>query len=162
MKHLTRNTRGEPRQRTWNAVAVLATVMAVAAMCSAQAMQKGISVELAPTSSAVPVPEADRQGALIVTVTDTGKLYLGITSVAPDALTEQLKEQVSRRTQSLYIKADARAPYASVVKVLDEARTAGVASVTLLTTQPKSAQAGTVLPEGIEIEMARRSQAATE
>jgi len=41
---------------------------------------------------------------------------------------------------------------------LDAAHTAGVAGVTLLTTQPKTTQVGTVaLPEGIEMELARRS-----
>jgi hypothetical protein len=65
--------------------------------------------------------------------------------------------------QSLYIKADARVPYASVVTVLHAAHTAGVVGVTLLTTQPKTPQAGTVvLPEGIEMELGRRQPAATE
>jgi hypothetical protein len=66
------------------------------------------------------------------------------------------------RTQNLYIKADARAPYACVVKVLDAARTAGVAGVTLLTTQPKATLAGTVVPpEGIAMELAPRSPTIT-
>jgi len=90
-------------------------------------------------------------------VTDTGILYFGIDSVTPDSLAEKLKGRPSR-TQNLYIKADARAPYACVVKVLDAARTASIVGVTLLTTQPKTTQAGTgVLPEGIEMELARRS-----
>jgi len=123
-------------------------------------MQKGISVELAPTSIAVPVPDADNQDALIITVTATGRLYFGIDSVTPDSLAEKLKGRPSRG-QNLYIKADARAPYASVVKVLDAARTAGVAGVTLLTTQPRTTQTGAVvLPEGIEMELTRRSPAA--
>jgi biopolymer transport protein ExbD len=90
-------------------------------------MQKGISVELAPTSSAVPVPGADNQDAVIITVTDSGKFYLGIDPVAPASLAEKLKARMSDRTQNLYIKADARAPYAYVVKVLDATRTAGIA-----------------------------------
>jgi biopolymer transport protein ExbD len=124
-------------------------------------MQKGISVELAPTNSAVPVPDADNQDALIIAVTDTGRLYLGIDPVTPGSLAEKLKGRLSHRTQSLYIKADARAPYACVVKVFDAARTAGVVGVTLLTTQLKTTQAGTaIFPEGIEMELARRSPAA--
>jgi biopolymer transport protein ExbD len=163
MKSLRGNNLGERKQRTWRIVlAVLATVVSAVAVFSAQTMQRGISVELAPTSSAVPVPEADKQDALIVSVTDTGALYLGIDSVTPDSLAAQLKDRLSRRTQGVYIKADARAPYASVVKVLDAARTAGVSAVTLLTNQPVAAQAGTAVPpQGIEMEMARRSPAAT-
>lgn len=138
------------------------TAVTVAPRSAAQTMQKGISVELAPTSSAVPVPDADQQNALIITVTDAGKLYFGIDAIMPDALVEKLKARPSHHTQTLYIKADARAPYASVVKVLDAAHTAGVAGVTLLTTQPKATQAGTVVPpEGIEMELARRSTPAT-
>jgi biopolymer transport protein ExbD len=108
------------------------------------------------------VPAADNHDAWIVTVTESGKLYFGIDPVAPDMLVEKLKDRQSRR-QNLYIKADARAPYASVVKVVDAARTAGVAGVTLLTIQPKTTQAGlVVLPEGIELELARRSPAAAQ
>jgi len=141
-------------------VALLAVVTtpSVAPQSTAQAMQKGISVELAPTSSAMPVPDADNPEALIITVTDTGKLYFGIEPVTTASLAEKLKGRLSHRTQNLYIKADARAPYACVVKVLDAARIADVAAVTLLTTQPKATQAGTVvLPEGIEMELTRRS-----
>lgn len=133
---------------------VLLTMMSAAPQSSAQAMQKGISVQLAPTSSAAPVPGADSKDALIITVTETGRLYFGIDPVTPDMLTEKLKARPSHHAQTLYIKADARAPYAYVVKVLDAAHTAGVAGVTLLTTQPRTPQAGTVmLPEGIEMEL---------
>jgi biopolymer transport protein ExbD len=146
------------KNRVWSvAFLVSVTAMSAAPQSSAQTMQKGISVELAPTSSAVPVPDADNQDALIITVTDTGRLYFGIDPVTPESLAEKLKDRPSRR-KNLYIKADARAPYACVVKALDAARTAGVAGVTLLTTQPRTTPAGTIiLPEGIEMELSRRS-----
>jgi biopolymer transport protein ExbD len=150
------------RNRVWSVVFLAGvTTMSAAPRSSAQALQKGISVELAPTSSAVPVPDADNPDSLIITVTDSGRLYFGIDSVTSDSLAEKLKGRLSHRAQNLYVKADARAPYRCVVKVLDAARTAGVAGVTLLTTQPKAPQVGTVMPpEGIEIELARRSPAA--
>jgi biopolymer transport protein ExbD len=123
-------------------------------------MQSGISVQLVPTSSAVPVPDADNSDALIVTVTDTGKFYLGVDPVAADSLAEKINGHGSSHTQNLYIKADARAPYASVVKVVDAAQSARVVSVTLLTTQTIATQAGAGrLPEGIEMELARHSPA---
>lgn len=147
-------------KNTIGSLTLLAVVAAATPVprSTAQAMQKGISVKLAPTSSAVPVPDADHQDALIITVTDSGKLYLGIDVVTPDTLLEKLKASPSHHTPTLYIKADARAPYASVVKVLDAAHSAGVAGVTLLTTQPQTSQAGTIAPpEGLEMELARRS-----
>jgi biopolymer transport protein ExbD len=145
-------------------VALLAvvTLLSAAPRSTAQAMQRGISVELAPTTSAVPVAGADNPDALIITVTDSGKFYFGIDLVTPSSLAEKLKGRLSNRTQNLYIKADARTPYACVVKILDAAHAAGVASVTLLTTQPAITQVGkVVLPEGIEMELARRSPGAT-
>lgn len=162
MNRIETNYLARTKRSVWSvAILVGVTMMLAAPRSRAQEMQKGISVELAPTSSAAPVPDADRQDALIVTVTESGKIYFGIDSVAPDSLAEELKDHNSR-TQMIYIKADARASYASVVKVVDAARSAGVTGVTLLTTQPKTTQAGPVLPEGIEIELARRTTAASQ
>ena len=161
MNSLNTNNLARLKNRVWGvALLVLLVMVSAVPRMSGQALQKGISVELASTNSAVPVPDADNPSALIVTVTNTGKLYFGIEPVAPDALAEKLKGRLSR-TQNLYIKADARAPYAFVVKVLDAARTADVAGVTLLTNQAKTMQAGpAVLPQGIEMELSRRSPAA--
>ena len=163
MNWLKRNDAARLKNRLWSvAFLIVAIALSMAPRSTAQAMQKGISVELASTSSAVPVPDADNQDAWIITVAKTGKLYFGIDMVTPNVLAEKLEARPSHHTQTLYIKADAKAPYACVVKVLDEAHTAGVADVTLLTTQPKATQAGTVVsPQGIEMELARRSPAAT-
>jgi len=154
---------GRPKRRAGNvANAAFVAVMFAGSMCSGQTLQKGISVELAPTGSAVAVPDADKPDALIVTVTDTGGLYFGIDPVSPDSLTAKIKGRVSQGTQNLYIKADARVSYSYVVKVLDAAHTAGVVTVTLLTTQPKPTRTGTIVPpEGIEVELARRAPAPT-
>jgi biopolymer transport protein ExbD len=157
MNWLKTNNSARVKNTIWTVAFVVVLIMTPGAVRSTgQALQKGISVELAPTSSAVPVPDADHQDSLIVTVTDRGRLYFGIEPVKPEALAATLEARPSHRTEILYIKADARAPYASVVKVLDAAHTAGVAGVTLLTSQPKMAAAGTAVPpEGIEMEMAR-------
>ncbi len=157
MSWLETNSLVTQKNRLWSvALLAIATTLSAAPRSTAQAMRKGISVELAPTSSAVPAPDADKAGALIITVTDAGKIYFGIDPVAAGSLAEKLKGRASDRAQNLYVKADARAPYACVVKVLDAARAAGVAGVTLLTTQPKTIPAGTVVPpEGIEMELTR-------
>lgn len=162
MSWLKTNSLAKLNNRVWSlALLVVVTTMSAAPRSNAQVMQKGISVQLAPTSSALPVPDADNPDAVIITVTDTGRIYFGIDPVTQESLAEKLKGRLAHRTQNLYIKADARVPYTYVVKVLDAALTAGVAGVTLLTTQPKTTQAGTVVfPEGIEMELARRSPAA--
>ncbi len=118
------------------------------ARCTAQALQKGISVEMAVTCNAVAMPDADNAGALIVAVTRTGSVYYGIDPITPAALAR--KPGLSE--ERLYIKADARTPYANVAKVLDAVRTAGVTAPNLLTSQPETPEPGKLLPpKGLEV-----------
>jgi biopolymer transport protein ExbD len=143
------------------ALALIASITPpVVAQSEAQAhppLQKGISVGLPVTSNAVPLPDADREDAFIVTVTDSGSVYLGIGLTTPAALAEKLRAGLSNRTEKqLYIKVDARTPYASVVKVLDAVRTAGVETPSLLTAQTDSSEPGAVAPpNGFEISLGR-------
>ena len=104
MNWLKRNNLARLKNTAWSvALLVVVTTMSAVPRSSAQAMQKGISVELAPTSSAVPVPDADNPDALIITVTDSGKLYFGIDPVTPGSLAEKLKGRMSRsHAESLY------------------------------------------------------------
>jgi biopolymer transport protein ExbD len=117
------------------------------------AMQKGIHVELPATSNAVSLPDADQKDALIVTITEDGSVYLGVDRVNPGALAETVKGVLSDRPEKkLYIKADARTPYANVVKVIDTVRLAGVEVLNLLTAQEETPQPGTVVPpKGIQV-----------
>jgi biopolymer transport protein TolR len=117
------------------------------------AMQKGISVQLPLASSAIPMPEADQEDALIVSVTDDGDVYVGIDPTSPIDLAEKIKGDLSSRTEKkLYIKADARTAYSNVVKVLDAMRTAGFEAPNLLTHQRDSSELGTLVPpKGIEV-----------
>src|SRR6202035_1800469 len=111
MSWLRTNNLARLKNRVWSAALLaLVATLSTSPRSTAQAMQRGISVELAPTSSAVPVPGADNPDALIITVTDSGKFYFGIDLVMPRSLAEKIKGRVFDRTQNLYIKADARAP----------------------------------------------------
>lgn len=117
---------------------------------SAPTMQKGISVELPVTSNAVPVPKADKEDSVIVTVTYDGSVYCGVSSISTAELAEKVKGVLSNRTEkTLYIKADARTPYGSLVKVLDSVLTAGVEGLTLLAAQRDAEKPGT--PKGLEL-----------
>ena len=115
--------------------------------------QKGISVDLPPTINAVAVPDADKQDALVVTVTRDGSVYLGVNLTSTATLAEEVRNVLSHRSQkTLYIKADARIRYASLVRILDSVGTAGVQAVTLLTAQRDSENPGTLVPpKGLEI-----------
>ncbi len=133
-------------------VCVVALTLAYSIQTTSQ--QKGISVEMPVTKNASPMPEADQEDALVVTVRDDGGVYLGVNPIGFDALPGELQSSLARQSQKrVYIKADARAPYATVVKVIDAAAAAGGERTVLLTVQHESSQPGTVVPpNGFTIE----------
>jgi biopolymer transport protein ExbD len=119
---------------------------------AAQTLQRGVSVNMAATNSAVAMPDADESDAWIVTVTRDGGLYFGVDAVTPDQLTEAMRSRPRNREQKLYIKADARATYADVERVLPIAHASEFETVVFLTSQPGSRQPGTmVAPRGLEV-----------
>lgn len=130
----------------------LATSVVIAAPSAAQTLQKGISVQMAATSNATSVPEADNEDAWIVTVTAAGHLYFGIQPVTPATLADKMMRTPRNREAKLYIKADARAPFADVQKVLDTGRAAYFEAPVLLTSQSEQTAHGTIVsPKGLEV-----------
>jgi biopolymer transport protein TolR len=104
-------------------------------------LQKGVSVDLAKVNSPSAMPDADKEDALIVAVMRDGKLFFGNDRVEADQLTQKVKDRLSNRVDKrVYIRADARAKYGSVVEVVDNVRAAGVDDLGLLTDQKKSTQ----------------------
>jgi biopolymer transport protein ExbD len=97
-------------------------------------LQKGQAVELAKTKNPVDMKEADRDDAVLVTVTRDGKLYLGQDKVTVDALAAKVNDLLaSRLEKKVFVKSDLRAKYGDVVSVVDNIRNAGVDQVGLLT-----------------------------
>jgi biopolymer transport protein ExbD len=128
----------------------------------AQTLQPGVSVNLAVTSSAVAMPEADNQDAWIVAVSADGSLYYGIDPVTPSDLADKMKSRPRRRDQKLYVKADARAPFAEVRKVLTAAHEVDFNTAVLLTSQSESPARGAMVPpKGLEVQIGPHSNAAT-
>ena len=58
-------------------------------------MQKGISVELPLTGNAVPMPDADQEDSLIVSVTADGSVYFGANPISLAVLAEKIKGGLS-------------------------------------------------------------------
>ncbi len=116
------------------------------------AMTKGISVQMAPSSHATPVPDADNENAWIITVTNDGRIYFGTDQLSAEGLLEQMKSRPRDRAAKLYIKADAGAPFGSVRQVLHAARVDLFDEVVLLTSQSESAQSSTIAsPNGLQV-----------
>jgi len=112
----------------------------------AQQLQRGISVEMPVTTSAPSVPEADNEDAWIVTVTGSNDLYFGVDPVTPQSLLDAMKTRPRNRAQELYVKADGRASFATVNRVLEVAHADGFEKAVLLTGQSAGAQPGTIVP----------------
>ncbi|HEY3974813.1 MAG TPA: biopolymer transporter ExbD [Candidatus Sulfotelmatobacter sp.] len=135
-------------------VLTLAAYAVPNAAAQSPGLQKGVSVRLAASTNAAPMPEADNENAFIVTVTDEGTVYLGVNRIMLPDLKEKVRSTPLQRGQKLYIKADARAPYAKVLEVLDATRTGGVAPQVLLTAHTGPSAPGTIVrPEGVEVRL---------
>lgn len=115
-----------------------------------QQLQPGISVQLATTTGAGSVPDADNSDAWIVTVTENNDLYFGVDPVTPQGLFDAMKIRPRTRGQELFVKADARASFATVAQVLKAARADMFERVILLTGQSSGAQPGAIVaPKGL-------------
>ena len=102
-------------------------------------LQKGVSVDMAKVNNPVPMPDADKDDALLVVVMRDGQIYFGTDRVSLDELTNKVKDRLANKTdKTVFIRADMRAKYGSVVDVVDNVRSAGVDDVGLLTEQTKA------------------------
>jgi biopolymer transport protein ExbD len=145
--------------RSLQACLVLLVMAAIAGAVFAQSgvsvpLQRGVSVQLAVTSNAVAVPNADQPDALVVALTAEGSIYLRANPVPTPDLADRVRSILStRKDKTLYIKADARVPYARLVEVIDAVQKSGVAGLTFLTAQQDAADQGSspVSPKGLEL-----------
>jgi biopolymer transport protein ExbD/biopolymer transport protein TolR len=126
-------------------------VLLIVFMVITPMLQHGVSVDLAPVNNPEPMQDADKEDALLVAVMRDGKIYFGNDQVQPDQLTQKIKDKLANKSDKrVYLKADARAKFGSVVDVVDNVRAAGVDDLGLLTEQKKTpgAPAAATVPSG--------------
>ena len=108
-------------------------------------LRPGITVKMPFSSHAVEMPAADKEDVTVVSITADGKLFLGLRPVDLSGLSS-LNESV------VYVKADARASYQSVLAVLDALRGR---QVVLLTAPTVKGAKDTILPPyGLQLRVA--------
>ena len=101
-------------------------------------LQHGVPVDMAKVENPQSMPDADKEDALLVAVMRDGTVFFGTDKIAVDQLTDKIKDRLVNRTDKrVFIKADQRAKYGSVVEVVDNVRSAGVDQLGLLTDQKK-------------------------
>jgi biopolymer transport protein TolR len=102
-------------------------------------LQKGVSVDMAKVNNPDQMPDADKEDALLVSVTRDGQVYFGTDQITVDNLTTKVKDRLANKADKrVYVKADMRAHFGDVVKVVDSVRAAGVDDLGLLTDQRKT------------------------
>jgi biopolymer transport protein TolR len=112
-------------------------------------LQKGVSVDLAKVNNPQQMPDADKEDALIVAVMRNGDVFFGNDRIQADQLTNKIKDRIANKVnKTVYLRADARAKYKSVVDVVDNVRAAGVDDLGLLTDQKKPTPGAPNTPPG--------------
>jgi biopolymer transport protein TolR len=107
----------------------VAFVLLIIFMITAPIMQGGVDVRL-PKAAARPLEP--KQG-LVVTVAQDGKIYMDETALSYEDFRATFPAFVrTKRPHGVYLRADQRVPYGSVVQVLAVIRAAGVTDVGLV------------------------------
>lgn len=97
-------------------------------------LQNKVSIDMAKVANAVPMPDADKDDAIVVAITRDGGVYLGQDKIATGELGVKVRDKLADTPgKTIYIRADARAQYRAVEDAIDAVRTAGVDEVGLLT-----------------------------
>ncbi len=121
---------------------LIGTLLIVGTGAQTPALKEGVSVDMPVASHASEMRAADEQSALVVSITARGAVFVGSDVTEPAAL-----NRLTERT--VYIKADARAPYQTVLAVLDALHGK---SVVLLSAPPEAVlKAGYVAPYGTKV-----------
>jgi len=122
-------------------------ICAAAAQSPQPVLRKGVSVQMAVAEHAVEMRAADTQDATVVAITADGKVYAGVEPTEPGALG-------SLRAATVFVKADSRVPYQTVLNVLDALR--GKSVVLLTAPPPKSGEGAKMLPPyGVKVAVSR-------
>jgi biopolymer transport protein ExbD len=97
-------------------------------------LQKGVSVDLARAQNPRPLPDADKEDAVLVAITRDGKIYLGQDPVSIEDLPARIKDRIAMKLdRTVFVKSDARAKYGTVVDAINNIRAAGVEQLGLIT-----------------------------
>jgi biopolymer transport protein ExbD len=92
------------------------------------------SVDLAKVENPVAMPDADKEDAVVVTITRDGNLFLGQDRVAASDLGPRVRDKlIDKVNKTVFVRADFRAQYRGVEDAIDSMRRVGADAVGLLT-----------------------------
>ena len=105
-------------------------VLLIIFMVAAPMMNRGIDVDLPATASADPLDEQ----RIEITLDTKGQLWLGERQVHEQFLRDEMS-RLSRQQPGagVFLKADAKTAYGSVLRIMDLIRTSGVTKIAMIT-----------------------------
>jgi biopolymer transport protein TolR len=96
----------------------------------------GVGIDLPKVNHPVKMSAANREDAMVIAVMRDGQIFFGNERVPAEDLPNKIRERLSHDAErKVYINADARVPYGTLSKVLDEVRSAGVLRIAFLADQ---------------------------
>jgi biopolymer transport protein ExbD len=123
-------------------------VMLIIFMVITPMLSKGMSVELVKTKNPIAMKNADKDDAILISVTKDGRVYLGSDQFPNlNDLGVKVKDRLtSQLDKTVYLKNDSRARFERVVEVIDNLRGFGVDQLGLITEQIKEGGAAAPPP----------------
>jgi len=109
-------------------------------------LTKGQPVEYAKAKNPIAMQNADKEDAILISVTRQGTPYLspGNKQVTLEELPAKVQDLLTNKLdKTVYIRADARSKYQAVEYVVDNLRAAGVDQLGLITETPAGAAQAT-------------------
>jgi len=106
-------------------------------------LQNKVAVDMAKVENPTPMPDADKEDAIVVAITRDGGVFLGQNKIATSELGTKVRDRLADTPgKTIFIRADARAQFRAVEDAIDAVRTAGVDEVGLLTNKKESGGLG--------------------
>lgn len=105
-------------------------VLLIIFMVVAPMMQRGIDVNLPETETASGINEAK----FVITIERGNKVYINERPVHIKVLKERMRELMGNRlSETIYIRADRKTQYGTVLQVMDIIRQAGIENISMVT-----------------------------
>jgi biopolymer transport protein TolR len=106
-------------------------VLLIIFMVTAPMMTQGLNVDLPETTSKA-LRQEDKP--LVVTIDDEGTISIGTIPMVRDLLIQELRKSYeANKDQPVFLKADKRVPYGSVVQVMADIKNAGFDKIGMIT-----------------------------
>jgi len=129
MPQLSRNTQSTLADINMVPFIDVVLVLLIIFMITAPILQSGIEVDLPKTTFAKEINERK----LVVTVDKNNLVYIGDNPVNIHNLGNELKKQMKKPDQSVFLRADESISFGTFAKVIDTLRVSGISNISVVT-----------------------------